>query len=213
MSTQPTGVMRALLCIFVPVVALAATACTGSGTSSRGLGATSSTAQPPSGSPVGIAGPGACRTPRVHYRPYPGDALGLGGIPWVRGEPADTGPIALLWYWPSSWTRNRMRVARIFTGGVAPAGYNVKILWTFLAPEAREKGGRDLMIRGHQMDGSGSFQAGPFSAIDDAGQRGAPAYASIIDVPQSGCWRLSLWSRGLEAQFDLWAVHRAGSSR
>ena len=144
---------------------------------------------------------------------YPGDALGLGGIPWIQGEPADTRPIALLWYWPSSWTRNRTRVARIFTGGVAPAGYNVKILWTFLAPGAREKGGRNLMIRGHQLDGSGSFQAGPFSAIGYAGQRGAPAYASTIDVPQSGCWRLSLRTRGLAAQFDLWAVRRARSSR
>ena len=213
MPTFPTGVMRALLCIFVPVVALAATACTGSVTSSSSLGETASPDQRPSGSPVGIAGPAACRTPRVQYQPYPGDISGVGGIPWIRGEPADTRPVALLWYWPSSWTNSRIRVARIFTGGVAPAGYNVKILWTFLSPRARGKGGRNLMIRGHQIGSSGSFRAGPFSAIGDAGQRGAPSYASTIDVPQPGCWRLSLRTGRLAAQFDLWAVRRARPPR
>jgi hypothetical protein len=213
MPLVATGVMRALLYILVPVVALAATACTGSAISSRSIGETASTARPASGGPVGIAGPAACRTPRVHYRPYPGDIGGLGGIPWIRGEPAETRPVALLWYWPTSWTRIRSRVARIFTGGVAPAGYNVKILWTFLAPADRGKGGRDLMIRGHQIDGSGSFRAGPFSVIGDAGQGGAPSYASIIDVPHPGCWRLSLHTAGLAAQFDVWAVRGARRNR
>jgi len=206
MPAFPSGVMRALLCIFVPVAALAAVACTGASTSSGSLGKTASTALPASGSPVGVVGPEACRTMRIQYRPYPGDIRGVGRIPWIRGEPAGTRPVALLWYWPTSWTRHHIRVARIFTGGIAPAGYNVKVLWTFLAPAARGRGGRDLIVRGHQIDGPGSFRAGPFSVIGNAGQRGAPSYASIIDVPHPGCWRLSLRTGRLAAQFEVWAI-------
>ena len=156
------------------------------------------------------ASPTACPTARVQYRPYPGHGQGLSQIPWVRGEPADSELVALLWYWPPSWTRRHLREARIFTGGVAPAGYNVKILWTFLAPLARSRAGRNLVVRGHQLDGSATFRQQPFSRISSTGPRGSASYASIINVPHTGCWRLDLRSRGLSGHIQFRAVPGRG---
>ena len=159
---------------------------------------------------VANASPTACPTPRVQYKPYPGHGQGLSQIPWVRGEPADNELVALLWYWPPSWTRRHLREARIFTGGVAPAGYNVKILWTFLAPLARSRAGRNLVVQGRQLDGSATFRQQPFARISSTGQRGAPSYASIINVPHPGCWRLDLKSRGLSGHIQFRAVPGRG---
>ena len=109
-----------------------------------------------------------------------------------------------------SWTRRHLREARIFTGGVAPAGYNVKILWTFLAPLARSRAVRNLVVQGHQLDGSATFRQQPFSRISSTGQRGAASYASIINVPHPGCWRLDLKSRGLSGHIQFRAVPGRG---
>jgi hypothetical protein len=108
-------------------------------------------------------------------------------------------------YWPESWKRRHLREARIFIGGVAPAGYNVKILWAFLAPSAKDRGGSELVVEGDRLDGRGAFRQ-EFAAIGYAGQRGAPSYASIIDVPRPGCWRLTLTTGDLSASIDFRAV-------
>ncbi|MGH2946289.1 MAG: hypothetical protein ACRDPC_08530 [Solirubrobacteraceae bacterium] len=73
------------------------------------------------------AAPGPCDPQRVHYTPYPGHGVGLDGIPWIEGSAH--GLVGLLWYWPQEWRRERVAEARIYTGGVAPAGYNTKIMW------------------------------------------------------------------------------------
>ncbi|MGH3111743.1 MAG: hypothetical protein ACRDQT_12595, partial [Gaiellaceae bacterium] len=82
-----------------------------------------------SASPPGLVA--ACRPARVNYT-HPGGDNRLARQPWVRGEPRTVGLVGLLWYWPENWRQNRLSVARIFTGGVAPAGYSTKILWAFL---------------------------------------------------------------------------------
>jgi hypothetical protein len=99
----------------------------------------------------------------------------------VRGEPSRSELVALLWYWPEEWSKRHLREARIFTGGVAPAGYNVKVLWASLAPSAKGRGGSELVVAGHRLDGPGSFRQ-EFAAIVYSGQRAAPSYASIIDA-------------------------------
>jgi hypothetical protein len=141
----------------------------------------------------------------VQYQAYPGSGDGLSELPWVRGEPSDAGLVGLLWYWPEDWQRQHLREARIFTGGVAPAGYNVKILWAFLAPSAKHRGGGDLVIEGKRLDGPGATRQ-TFAAIQYAGQRGAPSYASIVDLPRPGCWRLTLTTGDLKANIDFRAV-------
>jgi hypothetical protein len=152
--------------------------------------------------------PGAppCKPPQVQYTPYPGRGEGLSQLPWLRGEPHESGLVALLWYWPQSWQRQQVREARIFTGGVAPAGYNVKVMWVFLGRAARARGGSELVVEGQRLDGPGAFRDS-FAAIGYAGAEGAPSYASIIDVPKPGCWRLTLATGALRAHMDFRAVN------
>ena len=148
--------------------------------------------------------PAACRPARVHHTPYPGGDERLHGIPWVRGEPRSLEPVGLLWYWNQDrWGKSR--TAWIFTGGTAPEGYNAKVLWAFLAPDARDRGGGRLTVEGRNMDAPGTFRD-TFAAISYEGQEGAPSYASIIDLPSPGCWRLTLTTGELKAQVDLRAV-------
>jgi hypothetical protein len=99
----------------------------------------------------------------------------------------------------------KLSEGRIFTGGVAPAGYNVKVLWMFVSPRARVRSGTTLVVRGTQLDGSAVFQQ-KFSRIGYGSDNGPPAYASIIDVPSAGCWRLEIRSGRLKAQVSLRAI-------
>ena len=123
-------------------------------------------------------------------------------IPWVAGKPAAAGLVGLLWYWPEEWRQQRVREARIYTGGVAPQGWNVKILWAFVAPSAKGRGGSELRVEGRRLDGPGRFEQA-FAAISYAGQEGAPSYASIVEIPRAGCWRLTLSSDRLRADVDV----------
>jgi hypothetical protein len=146
-----------------------------------------------------------CVVSRVRYDPYPGGAPGLGSLPWVRGRPASSGLVALLWYWPQEWSERRVRRLRIFTGGKAPGGYNVKVMWVFVGDAARSRGGDTLVVRGRRVGGRGRFRQS-FGAIGYEGQDGAPSFASIIDVPTRGCWRLSLSTGGLRGAVTVRAV-------
>ena len=142
--------------------------------------------------------PVACQHPRVNHTPYPGGAESLAGIPWIRGD--SHGLVGLLWYWPARWGDSR--TARVFTGGIGPDGQNAKIMWVFLDPSARDRAGGELRIEGRNLDGDGTFSES-FSAIGYEGQQGAPSYASIIDLPEPGCWRLTLTTGDLRATVDL----------
>lgn len=184
--------------------AVAASGCTGSKSSSNPAGTTRPNATASTGTGQ-TASASPCHPSQVQYTNYPGSSEGLSRLPWVRGEPRDVGLVALLWYWPENWTKRHLREARIFTRGVAPAGYNVKILWAFLATSAKGRGGSELVVRGDPVDGGRAFEQ-EFAAIGYAGQRGAPSYASIIDVPRPGCWRLTLKTGALRASVDFRAV-------
>jgi hypothetical protein len=143
-----------------------------------------------------------CAPARVHYRPYPGGDERLSELPWVAGKPAASGLVGLLWYWPEDWRRQRVSDARIYTGGVAPQGRSVKILWAFVAPSAKGRGGSELLVEGNRLDGPGGFEA-RFAAISYAGAEGAPSYASIVEIPRPGCWRLRLSTGDLRAEVDV----------
>jgi hypothetical protein len=150
----------------------------------------------------------ACDPARVSYTRYPGGDSRLGGLPWVRGEPRSVGLVGLLWYWPEAWQRRHVRSARIFTGGLAPAGYSTKILWVFLGRSAKGRGGTRRVVRGRRLDRPGSFTQ-EFAAVSYNGQQGAPSYASIVDIPAAGCWGLRLSTRTLRANVVFQAVRAA----
>jgi hypothetical protein len=147
-----------------------------------------------------------CSAAPVHTEPYPGAAPGLGSLPWVRGAPASLGLVGLIWYWPDAW--RDVHTARIYTGGETPGGNgpNMKVRWAFLSQRAKRLyAGGDLIVQGRRLDGSGhTWQR--FVPIGYAGQNGAPSFASIIDLPSAGCWRLRLSAGGLRATVDFLAV-------
>ena len=67
-------------------------------------------------------------------------------------------------------------------------------------------------MEGHNLDGPGTFHE-TFAAISYEGQKGAPSFASIVELPTPGCWRLTLWTTGdLRGTVDVLAVD-SGVSR
>jgi hypothetical protein len=87
----------------------------------------------------------------------------------------------------------------------APAGYSAKVLWAFLAPSVRNGGDGKLVIRGENLTGPGRIRD-EFSEISYSGQDGAPSFASILDLPRSGCWRLRLTTGELRSFVDIEAI-------
>jgi hypothetical protein len=144
----------------------------------------------------------SCLAARVNYTPYGGGDHSLDSIPWVGGTPGRYRLRGLLWYWPESWRKHRVQ---IFVGGKAPQGWTTKILWAFLGEPAKMQAGEELVVRGRRLDGRGTF-AQRFGAIGYDGQNGAPSYASIVDVPKPGCWRLQLTTRRVRVSVVFRAV-------
>jgi hypothetical protein len=69
--------------------------------------------------------------------------------------------------------------------------------------------GRELVVQGGRLDGPGAFRQ-RLSAIGSSTDRGPPAYASIIDIPVPGCWRLRLMTGRLKTYVDLRALPTRG---
>jgi hypothetical protein len=154
------------------------------------------------------AGPrAACLAARVNYTPYGGGDHSLDRIAWVGGTPGRYRLRGLLWYWPDGWREQRVERAQIYLHGKAPQGWTTKILWAFLGESAKTRAGGELVIRGRRLDRRGTFTQ-RFSAISYDGQDGAPSYASIVDVPKPGCWRLQLTTGQVRAALVFRAVRR-----
>jgi len=148
----------------------------------------------------------ACLSARVNYTPYGGGDHRLDHTVWVGGTPGRYRLRGLLWYWPQKWQEQRVERVRIYLHGQAPDS-STKILWAFLGEPAKARAGAVLAVRGRQLDGGGSFTQ-RFSAIGYEGQNGAPSYASIIDVPKAGCWRLRLTTGQVRSTVVFRAVRR-----
>ena len=155
----------------------------------------------------------ACSAAPVHSDPYPGRAPGLGQLPWVRGTPASLGLVGLIWYWPRAWTDAGVTTARIYTGGRTPGpgnGPNMKILWAFLSPQAKTAlGAGRVVIKGQRLDVPGKTWQ-QFVEISYTGQHRVPSYASNINLPSAGCWRLELTAGPLHATTVFNAISANG---
>jgi hypothetical protein len=169
-----------------------------------GCGGSDPVAKPaatPTAVPIEPVATAPCRPARVHHEPYPGGDRRLDLIPWIRGEPRGLGLVGVLWYWnDEDW--GKARKAWIFTGGEAPEGYSAKVLWAFLSPNVKDRGGAELVVEGRNLSRKGRFRD-TFASIGYEGQNGAPSYASIIDLPTEGCWRLTLTTGDLRAHVDV----------
>jgi hypothetical protein len=148
--------------------------------------------------------PRRCEPAPVRYGPNPGPLPETDGIPWVAGGPRATGLIALFWFWPPEWFDDRVPRARIFARGAGPKGLNMKVMWTFSDPAARHEAGREVSIRGRRF-GGGRYRE-RFPAVSSGGPDVAPSYATVIELPRPGCWRLTATTGSLEGWVDIRAV-------
>jgi hypothetical protein len=130
----------------------------------------------------------ACAATRVHVDSGPGNV----GTPWIRARPYYSGIFARLWVYDA-----RLRSLdfpprfAVYAGGTSPSGIDMKVLW--FVRNRRVNAGIDLQIVGRKAGGTRTFRQ-RFWAIDDPSARpGSGAeFASNIDVPAAGCWRLNL---------------------
>lgn len=144
--------------------------------------------------PATIAQP-ACAASHVHYESYTGpDAAGLVHLPWIRSA---NGMFAghLFYYASTSWARERRAGLTIFTTTAQQRATNPKVLWTWL-PKQRGYG-RMLTIHGTRLDAPGSF-SGRYPGWRD--------YPSYVEVPQAGCWRVTVTTGGRVGQFVFSAL-------
>ncbi len=145
----------------------------------------------------------ACSAAVVHLVHYPGP--GFAQSPWVKAAPASQGLVGLLWYWPNAWRDQHVTTAQVYAGGESPEGMGMKIMWRFLAPAARTAPLERLTVKGTRLDAPGkSWQR--FSPISYTGQDGAPTFASTIDLPTPGCWRIDLSAGSLHGTTIIRAI-------
>lgn len=72
----------------------------------------------------------------------------------------------------------------MYAGGQAPDGHtNMKILWVLSQNTARK-----LRVQGKRLDRLGSFS----QRVDPPVPGGSRQFPSVIEVPSSGCWRLTV---------------------
>ena len=136
----------------------------------------------------------SCSPPPVHR--------GDDGV-WIEAQPEELRLVGALGYWPEDW--DDVERAQVFTVGNGPDGIAAKTMWIFRAPDLKGEGGSHMKIEGRNLDGGGTFEQ-TNSAVFYEGQNGAPSYASTLDLPNAGCWRLTLTTDDLEATVDIRAV-------
>jgi hypothetical protein len=103
------------------------------------------------------------------------DATPVGANGSVKAVPSRSG-ISGIWSW-----KTPEGGALLYTGAKTPNGGNTKVLW-----RARPQGGK-LVVAGSRLDGQAIFRQ------EFKGAGGQPGYwPSIVVVPESGCWLLTV---------------------
>ena len=93
----------------------------------------------------------------------------------------------------------------MYTDGRAPGGISAKAMWAFYGRAARGRGDSQLVLTGRNLDTDRTVRDS-FAAISYQGQNGAPSYASVINLPEPGCWRLTATTGDLQGTVDIEAV-------
>ena len=129
-----------------------------------------------------------CAATPVHGEPLPKSGS-LSQLKWVQATPHRAGIVGMLWAFDADISGDPPRLT-LWAGGKAPGtGPSQKILWVI-----RNRGETaTITVRGTQIGGSGTTFKQEFHAVGAPDPEGS-LYASIVNVPQSGCWRLDLSS-------------------
>ena len=136
----------------------------------------------------------SCPASHVHYSPDSTVKGGLRSIPWLVTAPAGMFHAHLFLYGGTPWGRLRPSGARIFTI-VKTRTVNPKVLWTVRRPGA----GPTLAISGKRLDKPGRFSG---LATRVPGNQ----FPSYVEVPQAGCWRVTVKSGKLVGTVTFAAV-------
>jgi hypothetical protein len=141
--------------------------------------------------PTHAATRAACAATPVHYAKDTSAAGGLQRIPWLA---AGQFHAHLFFYGGTPWTRERLGNAHIFTT-VKTRNVSPKVLWT----PARAGSAPTLRISGRRLDAPGRFS---YLATRVPGDQ----FPSYVEVPQAGCWRVSVASGTLRGAVTFVAV-------
>jgi hypothetical protein len=130
----------------------------------------------------------ACAATPVHGEPLP-QSGSLSQLKWVQATPHRAGLVGMLWAFDKDIAGDPPRLA-LWAGGKAPGtGPNQKILWVI-----RNRGETGtITVRGTQLGGTGGRFKQEFHAVGATDPAGS-LYASIVNVPHAGCWRLDVSS-------------------
>jgi hypothetical protein len=111
-------------------------------------------------------------------------------IPWIHA-----GPVSgyLFYYLAGGPWKSRPDRLLIAAGGGIPGGYRTKILWHVRGGSAR------LTLVGRRLDGAGGFRQ-RFPAT------GGGYFPSIVVVPSTGCWRVTVSSGRRSGRFAFLAL-------
>jgi len=138
----------------------------------------------------------ACLSASVTYS-LPVDPGAPAGVPWVRAGEV----YGYLFYYGAGgpWKTQPDR-ALITTRGGEPGSYQTKILW-------HVRGGSDVVtVSGKKLDGRGRFR----KTFPVTG--GGAWFPSIVVVPSTGCWRLTVTSGRTTGRFAFVAVRPSPAS-
>ena len=132
----------------------------------------------------------ACPATHVHLESLPrsGD---LSNMAWVQAKPHRAGIVGVLFGSDREFLDVPEPVFTLYTRGMSPHGHATKVLWII-----RNRGASAFVtLRATRLDAAGSFRE-RFRIVDDASPHPAQGreYASIIDLPAAGCWRLTVSS-------------------
>jgi hypothetical protein len=133
----------------------------------------------------------------VHYSPDRSANGGLRSIPWIATTPKGIFHAYLFLYGGTPWPKLHLVGARIFTS-VKTRSINPKVLWTAQRPGA----GTTLLISGKRLD-----KPGHFSSRYPSASSGRSQFPSYVEVPQAGCWRVTVKSGTLEGAVTFVAVN------
>ncbi len=138
----------------------------------------------------------ACSVSHVRYSPDTSASGGLRSIPWIATTPKGIFHAHLFLYGGTPWPKQHLVGARIFTT-VKTRSINPKVLWTAQRPGA----GPTLLISGKRLD-----KPGHFSSRYPSASSGKSQFPSYVEVPQAGCWRVTVKSGKLEGAVTFAAV-------
>jgi hypothetical protein len=137
-----------------------------------------------------------CVSALVHYERSTDAAMPA--TPWV--SPGRRGRQIVgyrFYYGPELRSTERLT---IYVGGELPGGGSTKILWV-----PRQPGSSLLTITGERLDRPGRF----VQVERPARAGGRTVFPSIVNVPEAGCWRLTLRNgRGRTARLAIVAIDR-----